>query len=233
MVNIKDELKADMAANPKIAEGLKGAAAARASAVAKVEPERRADYLATVNPKVPITPMFVIEGDGETIAQSMTFEEAQAEMQKLHEKRLAERAEYLDEEYIYFIKCRNVHPEGLSSHGIFLKSYPHNNIVRGDQWKSGYKPTFEQLHHGPIVCQVCLRYTNRSVPLDVTLLADPKSPAGTFEIDNRWLWKRPKKQERLIVEGETRAKRVSWTTGNTGVEEAEQRAVEAGLKVVN
>lgn len=233
MSELTEAVKAEMKDAPVLGAALKGVAAKRSAAVSRVAPDQRAEFLATTE-GAPIVPMFEIEGDEDLVAAADAFEKAQAEMQKAKDARMAAKSEFLDAEYIYYIKCRHPHPEGMSQHGIYLKGYPHTNTVQGDEWKAGYKQKFENLHHGDNVpCQMCLRYLGITTPLAVTVVKKAGVIAGTFELDPRWLWKRPKDPKRLAIENETRVRQMNYGTGNIGLAEAEARAKAAQLKVVN
>lgn len=232
---LKEAVRADAAEAPALAEAIKAQAATRASAVANVAPQDRAEHIAKNGLNTIIAPMFVIDGDADTLAAANAYEIAQEELRKQHEAMLAVKSEFMDAEYTFFIKCRYPHPAGAPQHGIYLKGYPHERIVKGTEWKSGYKPQMDAPWHGAqVLCQVCLRYLNREVPLDVTALPGKAGlPAGSFEINDRWLWKRPKDPKRLVIENETRVRRVGWETGNLGLDAAEERSKAAGLTVVS
>lgn len=233
MSELTEAVKAEMKDAPALGAALKGVAAKRSAAVSRIAPEQRAEFLAT-NEGAPIVPMFDIEGDADLVAAADAFEKAQAEMRKAAEARMAAKSEFLDAEYVYYIKCRQIHPDGMSQHGAYLKGYPHSNLVRGDEWKAGYKPKLEEPWHGETVpCQICLRYYGRQVPLDVTIVKKPGLPPGSFEVEPRWLWKRPKNPKRLAIENETRVRQMGYNTGNLGLAEAEARSKAEGLKVVN
>lgn len=230
---LKEVVRAEAADAPVLAEALKAQAATRASVVANVAPQDRAEHVARNGMTATIPPMFVIEGDADLLAAANTYEIAQEELRKQHEAMLAVKSEFMDAEYTFFIKCRYPHPAGAPQHGIYLRGYPHERVVKGTDWKSGYKPQIDAPWHGEhVLCQVCLRYLNREVPLDVTPVRKPGLPPGSFEINDRWLWKRPKNARRLVVENETRVRRVGYETGNLGLDEANQRAADAGLEVV-
>lgn len=230
---LKADVKAEAADAPMLGAKLKEIAADRAATVARIAPTERAEFMASAETGTPIPPMFAIDGDADLVAAADAYEKAQEEMRKAKEERMAAKANWLDSEYLYFIKCRYPHPEGMSQHGLYLKGYPHTNTVKGTEWKAGYKPTFEEPWHGEILCQICLRYMAREVPLGVTpIRTGGVANVGSFEIDPRWLWKRPKNAQRLMLENETRARLMGYTTGNIGLQEAEKRSRDAGLTVV-
>jgi hypothetical protein len=125
------------------------------------------------------------------------------------------------------VKCRNTHPEGQPSHGVYLTINPENGTVQNDQWKSAYKPNAKSAWYEDILCQVCLRYYGQKVTLPVTL-----GKGGSFTVDQRWLWRRPKDPKRASIEGESRANPMGLNSQNNGREEANRRAAAAGYEVI-
>src|SRR6188768_2107534 len=122
-------------------------------------------------------------------------------------------------EYQYFVKCR-YHGPNESSHGIYLARLPGEGEVLGmTDWISRYKPKFNEMYLGEIVCQVCFQQgIERSLEVELV------GRRGQFRVPERMLWRRPKSVERLNAEGETRARGGRSLSSNQGREDAMERS---------
>jgi len=172
-----------------------------------------------------LTPMFPIDGDNEK-----EVEAADVLLEEVYKQQRLRTDEEKDKEnsiYHFFVKCRNTHPEGQPSHGVYLTLNPESGTVQNDQWKSAYKPNAKSAWYEDILCQVCLRYYGQKTTLPVTL-----GKGGSFTVDQRWLWRRPKDPKRAAIEGESRANPMGLNSQNNGREEANRRAAAAGYEVI-
>ena len=172
-----------------------------------------------------LTPMFPIDGDNEK-----EVEAADVLLEEVYKQQRLRTDEEKDKEnsiYHFFVKCRNTHPEGQPSHGVYLTLNPESGTVQNDQWKSAYKPNPKSAWYEDILCQVCLRYYGQKTTLPVTL-----GRGGSFTVDQRWLWRRPKDPKRAAIEGESRANPMGLNSQNSGREEANRRAAAAGYEVI-
>ena len=172
-----------------------------------------------------LTPMFPIDGDNEK-----EVEAADVLLEEVYKQQRLRTDEEKDKEnsiYHFFVKCRNTHPEGQPSHGVYLTLNPESGTVQNDQWKSAYKPNPKSAWYEDILCQVCLRYYGQKTTLPVTL-----GRGGSFTVDQRWLWRRPKDPKRAAIEGESRANPMGLNSQNNGREEANRRAAAAGYEVI-
>ena len=172
-----------------------------------------------------LTPMFPIDGDNEK-----EVEAADVLLEEVYKQQRLRTDEEKDKEnsiYHFFVKCRNTHPEGQPSHGVYLTLNPESGTVQNDQWKSAYKPNAKSAWYEDILCQVCLRYYGQKTALPVAL-----GKGGSFTVDQRWLWRRPKDPKRASIEGESRANPMGLQSQNNGREEANRRAAAAGYEVI-
>jgi hypothetical protein len=55
---------------------------------------------------------------------------------------------------------------------------------------------------------------------------------GSFTVEPRWLWRRPRDTKRAQIEGETRANELASPIQNQGRSEASARAAAAGYEVI-
>jgi|LakMenEpi03Aug12_release.lakeMendotaPanAssembly.Ray.scaffolds.fasta_scaffold02209_8 hypothetical protein len=172
-----------------------------------------------------LTPMFPIDGDNEKEVEAADV--LLEEVYKQQRRRTEEEKDNENSIYHFFVKCRNQHPEGQPSHGVYLTLNPETGLVRSDQWKSAYKPNPKSAWYEDILCQVCLRYYGQKVELPVVVGA-----GGSFTVDQRWLWRRPKDPKRASIEGESRANPMGLPSQNNGRDEANRRAAAAGYEVI-
>jgi len=174
-----------------------------------------------------LTPMFPIDGDNEKEVEAADV--LLEEVYKQQRRRTDEEKDKENSIYHFFVKCRNTHPEGQPSHGIYLTRNPEDGNVQPDEWKSAYKPNAKSAWYEDILCQVCLRYYGQKVVLPVAMV--PGKP-GSFSVDQRWLWRRPKDPKRAAIEGESRANPMGLPSQNNGRDEANRRAAAAGYEVI-
>lgn len=186
--------------------------------------QRKREAAARVVPLIPTE-----EGNVEDAYQT---ERALEEAARLEAEAKAATAQALEDTYQFFVKCR--YPHGTDEkgrarpqHALYLKRNPGAGVVKANEWRATYKPTYDEPWLGEIVCQVCLRAFDAERVPDITV-----GKRGTFTVHDRWLWRHPKDLERLKAEGETRANDVQYASSNTGRAEASERAREAGLEVI-
>ena len=172
-----------------------------------------------------LTPMFPIDGDNEKEVEAADV--LLEEVYKQQRRRTEEEKDKENSIYHFFVKCRQMHPEGQPSHGIYLTLNPEGGSVKPDQWKSAYRPDPKSAWYEDILCQVCLRHYGQKVPLPVTATS-----GGAFTVDQRWLWRRPKDPKRAAIEGESRANPYGSPVQNQGRDEANRRAAAAGYEVI-
>ena len=200
---------------------------ANAAAIATQLKELSSSRVAMAESTKLLTPLFPIEGQNEMEAYNVealldkTAKEIKARTD-------AEKAKE-NEIYLFFVKCRIPHPEGQPTHGVYLKYNADNTIVGPTDWNSAYKPKHEQPWYEDVVCQVCLRYYGQRTTLPVHMV--PGKP-GSFTVEPRWLWRRPKDTKRAEIEGETRANELASPVQNKGRDEANARAAAAGYEVI-
>mgnify|MGYP000848811316 CR=1 FL=1 len=174
-----------------------------------------------------LTPLFPIEGENEIEAYNVESL-LEKTTKEIKERTEAEKAKE-NEIYTFFVKCRVPHPEGQPSHGVYLKSNPNRGVVGPNEWNSAYKPKHEAPWYEDVVCQVCLRYYGQRTTLPVSMVA---GKPGSFTVEPRWLWRRPRDTKRAQIEGETRANELASPIQNQGRSEANARAAAAGYEVI-
>jgi hypothetical protein len=198
---------------------------------AQAEERKRRDEAGRVTTLVPVGP--------ETVHDVSRADEMLSKASKDGADEAIKRAAAGAENYVFFVKCRISHgkdPQGrpLPQHGIYLlrntndPTDPRGRTVKQTEWYSRYKPKATDPWTGPVVCQVCLQQRGEEVELDV----DMEGRRGEFSVRPRWLWRRPKDEARLRVEGETRANEVGIRSANMGREDASNRAIEAGMEAL-
>ena len=214
-------------ANPIKPRSLKREEHADAANIAAQLKELSSSRAAVAESTSRLTPLFPIDGENEVEAynvESLLDKTAK----EIKERTDAEKAKE-NEIYTFFVKCRVPHPEGQPSHGVYLKHNPSDGVIEPSEWNSAYKPKFESAWYEDVVCQVCLRYYGQRTKLPVVMIANKP---GSFTVDPRWLWRRPKDPKRAAIEGETRANELASPVQNQGRTEANNRAAAAGFEVI-
>ena len=214
-------------ANPIKPRSLKREEHADAANIAAQLKELSSSRAAVVENTSRLTPLFPIDGENEMEAynvESLLDKTAK----EIKERTDAEKAKE-NEIYTFFVKCRVPHPEGQPSHGVYLKHNPETNPVSVNEWNAAYKPKHDQAWYEDVVCQVCLRYYGQRTKLPVTMIA---GKPGSFTVEPRWLWRRPKDPKRAAIEGESRANQLASPIQNQGRTEASNRAAAAGFEVI-
>lgn len=187
----------------------------------KADRDARREFVARTSPAT------VVPGSDEMI----DFDTEVAQMLSAAQQATADEAQRLaaiaNEEYQYFVKCR-YHTPNESAHGIFLVRLPGpGETIRMSDWYARYKPKPTDVFVGQVRCQACFQ---KGVINDLDIM--PVGERGEFKVSERWLWRRPRKPERLKAEGETRARDGQSQTGNAGRGQAMERAVLAGMEAI-
>lgn len=171
-----------------------------------------------------LTPLIPIAGEDTDLAYrtDVALEAAEKAAREEEERRARIEADT----YLYYVRCRKSHRGGMPPHGVYLTRNPGTGAVAMNEWYSRYKTKEQVIYDRQVVCQVCLWQSGERNMLNVNIGND-----GTFTVDDRWLWRRPKDEARAKIEGDTRANEVAAKSSNEGRMESMQRAKDAGFEV--
>lgn len=186
----------------------------------------------TLPPAPAAPPMTSVVGEAKDYDIDAMYE---ADQKRRKDEALAAKAK-MHEAYDCFVRCR-YHGPGEPAHGIFLSFLPDpNEAVQMNQWRAGYKPTYEELFmNDQILCQVCLRRGEMSA-LDVVKVKTFNERTkmyvdrGAFEVSERALMVRAKDPKRLALEGELRLRDLNFKGSNDARTAAKARVQAAGME---
>lgn len=171
-----------------------------------------------------LTPLVPVVGHEETFERAATADELLDNATTAAAELSAEAKVKLDKQYQCFVKCRDhgSHPKNRPSHGLYLTSYPQQGLpVKFDGWYSNQKPNLKEPYYPlQVLCQVCAHDLGRNTPLPVRKL----NAQGDIQIEDRFLWRRPRDNARARIEGETRVFPQSGQSQNRGRDEALARS---------